>query len=234
MSKTCFLVLLFLFQLLGPNFSFRVPTTHYWLQGIRGGLRISDSSAQKVLYSTKLDSNLPERPDNLIERTAIFSITTLLATICPNPGQALKKVGFSYANFVEVSKLLLRHDPNTIRDSITGLLAKIIPAFVSNFFREQYAKSPKIICEMSVQWFGFGFLTWLIGPVEPQLTEVTVGRDGSTEIWNSTVKLVECRYLMVSRNSLSVLPASFIFINHHYQLLVPPPRAPSRGGNTGA
>ncbi len=50
---------------------------------------------------------------------------------------------------------------------------------------------------MSVQWFGFGFLTWLIGPVEPKLTEI-VQSDGSVEMWNSTVKLLECRYLMES------------------------------------
>ena len=159
----------------------------------------SSSSSSSSLLPTKLSSAYPPRNDSIVELMAIFSITSLLATICPQPIEALKRVGPSYDNFVQVSKLLLRgRSPNGIRDSITGLLTKVLPKFVRNFFRDQYAKSPKLICELSVQWFGFGFLTWLIGPVEPALTEIVSKSDGSVEVWNSTVKLLECRYLMES------------------------------------
>jgi len=78
-----------------------------------------------------------------------------------------------------------------------NLLTSILPGFVRNFFTSSYVNDPKLVCELSVQWFGFGFLTWLVGPVESQLTNITF-TDGRVEVWNSTIKLVECRYLVQS------------------------------------
>ena len=216
-----FLAILVLLQLLTPHTSLCVlrsrSSPSIYIEKVGSFVLPSTGFSPTALTSTKLESSLAERSDNLIEKTAIFSLSVLLATICPKPCDAFHKVGFSYQNFVQITKLLLRgRSPNAIRDSITALLTKILPTFVRDFFRDQYAKNPRVLCEMSVQWFGFGFLTWLIGPVEPQLTEVTL-KDGSTEIWNSTVKLTECRYLMVSQSfSLSFSPYLFDALNDCY------------------
>lgn len=138
------------------------------------------------------------RNDSAVEKVAIFSLSLLLCTICPKPFEAVINVGTSYKNFVNVSKLLLlERNPNEIRTKIVNLLTAILPNFVKIFFRKQYSNDPKLVSELSVQWFGFGFLTWLVGPVEPKLSQITL-TDGSIQIWNSTVKLTECRYLAES------------------------------------
>ena len=155
-----------------------------------------NSFDKKIL--PKIESRFPPIKDNSIEKAAIFSLSFLLSTICPEPIKAFKKIGASYDNFVNVSKLLLQYKTsNEIRLKIVSLISKIIPKFVKDYFRKMYSENPKLVCELSVQWFGFGFLTWLIGPVEP-IQNTFSSDDGTTETWNSTVKLLECRYLVAS------------------------------------
>lgn len=52
-----------------------------------------------------LESKLVPRNDSYLEKAAIFSVSVLLTTITPKPKVALLKVGFSYSNFVNVTKV---------------------------------------------------------------------------------------------------------------------------------
>lgn len=86
--------------------------------------------------------------------------------------------------------------------SILELLNRVLPSFVREFFRNNYAKNSKYICTASSQWFSFGFIEWLVGPAERFGVQVRV-RDGDgsdqEQTWTSGVKLTECRFLAESQ-----------------------------------
>ena len=85
----------------------------------------------------------------------------------------------------------------SIRASIVGLLKSLMPAKVRSFFQTKFIETPRYICESSSEWMKFGFLDWLVGPMERTQVQI-VKPDGSSEEWLSGVKLKECRYLVES------------------------------------
>jgi Beta-carotene isomerase D27-like, C-terminal len=164
-------------------------------------IRMNPTSHSLVRLTSKdavLQSKLQPRNDTIIEKAAIFSLSFLLSTITPNPQVAITKLGTSYSNFVDVSKLMLQaKTPDVIKDRIVDLLLKVLPKIIRDGFASKYIESPRWVCESSVTWFGFGFLEWLVGPAEGKANVLTLP-NGTTVEWKSTVKLTECRYLVES------------------------------------
>lgn len=77
------------------------------------------------------------------------------------------------------------------------MLKSIIPLPLRKSFQQLYYASPRWISEKSAIFMKSGMLSWLVGSTERFDVEVTKS-DGSKEIWQSGVKLTQCRYLMES------------------------------------
>jgi len=160
----------------------------------------SDSSVPKPVSAPL--SRLEPRQDKLWERAAIYLLSAVVVRLLPrdlaSEGKKLLRFDMTYKDFCDITKLLLRNSRSVdeVRKQIVGLLTSLMPMFVRNFFRNTMEKNPKLLCEQSSQWLGFGLLGWLIGPTEPIEVEVDVIAPG--EKWQSGVKLLECRYLLES------------------------------------
>jgi hypothetical protein len=160
------------------------------------------------------------RNDTFVEKVAIFSLSMLLSFIAPDPTRAIQKCGFEYKNFVETAKHLLEYkSPDIIRSKIVSLIVRILPGFVRDYFRSKYLESPQLVAMLSVQWFEFGFLHWLVGPVIPKYTSALRSEDDEFSSWNNTVKLLECRFLKESGckaacNLLCKRPTQSLFIEN--------------------
>ena len=169
---------------------------------------------QTVLHS-KASQISSSRNDTIIDKVAIYALSLTLSSITPRPLYALSKVGPAYSNFVSVSRLLLEYkSSDIIKEKIVSLIVAILPGFVKDYFRQKYSQTPKLVSELSVKWFGFGFLQWLIGPVEAKETIIS-----PTETWMSTAKLTECRFLKESgcKSACTMLckrPTQELFRNH--------------------
>lgn len=192
---------------------------------ILGNKRVN--SAKRTLDSNLRLLNVPSkslnvaRNDTIVEKVAIFSLSVLLSLIAPDPTTALPKCGFEYKNFVETAKHLLGYNsPDVIRSKIVSLVVRILPGFVRDYFRTKYLESPQLVAKLSVQWFEFGFLHWLVGPVIPKYTSVPRHDDDDEfSSWNNTVKLLECRFLKESGckaacNLLCKRPTQSLFIEN--------------------
>ena len=110
-------------------------------------------------------------------------------------------MSFNFDGFCKVTKVLLRSAgarPETIKIKIVALLKLLMPMKVINFFKETFASDPKLLCEQSSEWIGFGFLDWLVGDTERITVDITkeaISGLDSNVTWNSGTKLIECRFL---------------------------------------
>jgi hypothetical protein len=195
------------------GFVFHSQTTQSAHKKWISGSRLQDSSQQQQSLKVL------KRNDTVIEKIAIFSLSLLLSSISPDPLKSLSKSGFSYSNFVDCSKILLEFQtPDIIKTKIVSLIVRILPSFVRDYFKTKYRETPRLVAELSVRWFEFGFLHWLVGPVEPKYT--STGRaDETGSSWNNTVKLLECRFLRESGckaacNLLCKRPTQSLFQEH--------------------
>ena len=180
--------------------AFKPPWTTHYTTGI------VSSNLDVVHFRSPLLSKLQSRNDTFVEKAAIFSLGLLLSQITVNPSISRKELGFDYSNFVTISKLLLlERSPDEIKTVIVNLLVKILPRQIRDAFRSKYQEDPRWVCESSVQWFGFGFLEWLIGPTDPVVSTMFSSKNNQSEEWVSTVKLLECRYLVQSGCKASCL-----------------------------
>ncbi len=148
------------------------------------------------------------RRDNIIERVVIFLLSFLLARLIDDKStrkEAMSKLRFNFDGFLDVTKVLLRSAgtrPEVIRIKIVALLTSLMPRKVVDFFKATFQEDPKLLCEQSSEWIGFGFIGWLIGDTE-RIT-VDVPKDAMPELlhddvtWESGTKLLECRFLQES------------------------------------
>jgi len=117
-----------------------------------------------------------QRTDNIIERMALFALSSILALAINTTDRKLlvRNIGFSYTNFVRITKLLIAKSRNIsdVTDAIIKILTVILPKFVTDFFRTNYAKNSRYICEASSLWFTFGFIEWLVGPAERSIIDI--------------------------------------------------------------
>ena len=136
--------------------------------------------------------------DSPIDRAFIIIASALLKRIAPNTRNSTDvNLKTSYNDFVSITKNFLSLPPLEIKLLILGFLRSLVPTQVGDFFRSKYSSDAKTICEQSSQWMGFRLLTWLVGPTERILIDVT-NKDGNSEQWLSGVKIKECRYLSES------------------------------------
>jgi len=170
----------------------------------RNLLRANDAATHIPSLAPK--SNLALYRDSILERGALFLLSFLLVRILPPKfrviGHSYLRLGMDFEAFCNITKLLLQGeedgDVGKVQVKIVTLLTNLMPEKVRLFFKETYNTNPKLLCEQSSQWIGFGFLTWLIGPTEPIDVDVLFGNEKKMETWKSGVKLVECRYLQQS------------------------------------
>ena len=146
------------------------------------------------------------------EKIFIFFLSWGLAAVSTDQVKAMKfvRAGMGYAQFVAVTRTLLRGTVDEIKQRILGLLLRVIPRPVRRAITVFSTRRPRFISEKSSMFMSFGGLGWLVGPTERFHVDVTVpaafaadtGSDvlpaTTTEKWLSGVKLVECRYLVES------------------------------------
>ena len=170
--------------------------------GARAAARTALRSAQPALDCK--EQTLSRRNDNALERCGIYILCVLLCTICSDT-TCWSDIGFDYTrNFVPVAKRLLKQRGKSMQMvsvSILELLNRVLPKAMREFFRSKYQENSQYICSASSQWFSFGFIEWLVGPAERFDVRVRVTGEGGSreEVWQSGVKLVECRFLVESQ-----------------------------------
>ena len=135
------------------------------------------------LAPDKLPVSLPapepklQRTDNVVERMALFLLSSILAFSIKTTDRDLliRNIGFSYNNFVRITKLLVVKSRNIrdVSEAIVKILTSILPKFIIKFFQTNYSKNSRYICEASSLWFTFGFIEWLVGPAERFLTDAS-------------------------------------------------------------
>ena len=137
--------------------------------------------------------------DAIWEKMAIFLLSWSLACVSVDKYDAMKYVypGMGYAQFVSVSRTLLRGTADDINKRIVNVLLSVIPLKLRISITEYCRLKPRWIAEKSSEFMSFGLLGWLVGPVERTMIQITQP-DGSVEEWLSGVKLTECRYLVES------------------------------------
>ena len=139
------------------------------------------------------------KEDGIWEKIALFLLSWSLACVSTDKYDAMKYVypGMGYAQFVSVSRTLLRGTADDIKKKVVDVLLMLVPVKIRKSIFEFCQEKPRWISEKSSEFMSFGLLGWLVGPVERVLVSIPQA-DGSTEEWLSGVKLTECRYLVES------------------------------------
>ena len=137
--------------------------------------------------------------DVIWEKLAIYLLSWSLACVSVDKYNAMKYVypGMGYPQFVLVSRTLLRGTANDIKTRVVDLLLSLVPLQIRQKIIDYCKDKPQWIAEKSSEFMSFGFLGWLVGPVERIIVAVPQP-DGTIENWLSGVKLKECRYLVES------------------------------------
>ena len=88
-----------------------------------------------------------------------------------------------------------------LKKKIVGLLNTVVPEKARDALKKKFKSDSRWVSESSSEWMSFGFLTWLVGPVERFDVEIKEKRGLSSSIplesdekttWKSGVK-VSCR-----------------------------------------
>ena len=149
-------------------------------------------------------SSMPSpRKDNLLERGLMFLLSFLLVRLIDDKvfrEEAMGELRFNFDGFCKVTKVLLRSAgarPETIKIKDSSLTQVTHASEGDKLFKETFASDPKLLCEQSSEWIGFGFLDWLVGDTERITVDITKEPYSldSNVTWNSGTKLIECRFL---------------------------------------
>ena len=141
------------------------------------------------------------RNDSPLEKVAIYLLSWTLARVVNDKEEVKKFVypGMDFKGFVTVTKFLLKGSAEDIKIKVVGILLGLIPTFLRKPIFEFCQRNPKWISEKSATFMGFGVLGWLVGPTEKFTMEIPSSiNNEETEIWQSGIKLTECRYLVAS------------------------------------
>lgn len=97
------------------------------------------NSASAIAVKDSKPPPIEYEEDNPLERVAIFLLSLALALLSARPIKALRKVGFSYSNFVATSyDFMADRTPQQMKGRLIGLLSVVIPSVVKKLFRDKY------------------------------------------------------------------------------------------------
>lgn len=192
------------FQHIGVSRISRTFTCHQFM------IFASVDSALEVPQEVDVPSSALAAPrkDSPLERVVIILLSWLLARLIDDEVirvEAMSKLRFNFDGFCDVTKILLRSAgtrPEVVKIKIVALLTSLMPVKVREFFKEAIKQDPKLLCEQSSEWIGFGFISWLIGDTER--ISVNIPKESMPELldndvtWQSGTKLTECRFLQES------------------------------------
>ena len=151
----------------------------------------------QALFPAKVDS-FPERGAIMLLSWILSRRYFLTTNALQLEARKLLSWRMSFGDFAGITKLLLRRSNGSVAElqtKIVSLLSFFVPARVKDFFRVEYAKNARLICEQSSEWIqSFGLIAWLIGS-ETSRYMVQVGPD---EQWESGLHVKQCRYFLES------------------------------------
>lgn len=183
-----------------PNIIFSSIKTGDIEQESTGSLLVNAASNNEISVLTPMyPAKSTQTKDVIWEKLAIFLLSWSLACVSVDKYNAMKYVypGMGYPQFVLVSRTLLRGTANDIKTTVVNLLLSLVPLQLRESIIEYCKDKPQWIAEKSSEFMSFGFLGWLVGPVERIVVDVPQP-DGTVQQWLSGVKLKECRYLVES------------------------------------